>query len=249
MNFRLAEKSDKQQLYRLWESAFGDCESDIDCFFDGVLEFENIAVCHDGGKILSMLSLLPASIVFPNSRNARAYCVYAAATDKRYRKRGIMSRLIDFAAETAANRKADMLFLHPADEMLYSYYEKNGFKRAFYIGDEINFSDIKDGFSYPYVAWDGQIIRLAERFCENRSLLCEYGYADYFHADNGIRINSFFSGNIKALANELSHKTGCKNIYVRLPEDDLSKARPQGMIRCLNNRSFDNNIYLGITLE
>ena len=38
MNFRLAEKSDKQQLYRLWESAFGDCESDIDCFFDGVLE-------------------------------------------------------------------------------------------------------------------------------------------------------------------------------------------------------------------
>ncbi len=249
MDFCLAEKSDKQQLYRLWGSAFGDSRSDIDCFFDGVLDYKNILVCRSGGKIVSMLSLLPAGIVLNNGQGANAYCVYAAATDSEYRNRGIMSRLLDFSADIAAKRNADMLFLHPASEELYTYYEKNGFERAFYLGGEINFTDIKDGFRYPYVAWDERIVRLAADFCENSVFLCRYGYADYSKTENAVRINSFFSADVKSLARELSKKTKCENVFVRLPESDASKALPQGMIRRLNGRAFDNNIYLGITLE
>ena len=249
MNFRNAKKTDKNELYRLWESAFGDSENDIERFFESVISYENVTVCCDGKKIVSMLSLLPARIAFPDAESVNGFCVYAAATDKQYRKRGIMSALLDFSAELAKKRNADMLFLHPANEKLYSYYEKNGFKRAFYLGNEIHLSEIKDGFSYPYVAWNEQVLRLSEYFCEDKTFLCEYGYADYSQENGRIRVNTFLSSDIKSLLGRLSEETGCKDIFVRLPEADLSKAQPQGMIRCLNNKTYDNNIYLGITLE
>lgn len=61
-----------------------------------------------------------------------AYYIYAAATAESYRKQGIMGSLLEFTSALAADRKADYLFLVPATENLFDYYEKFGFYKALY---------------------------------------------------------------------------------------------------------------------
>lgn len=249
MTFRKASDSDKQQIYNLWEEAFGDSETVIDKFFESVLNFDNVILCCDGEKTVSMLSLIPANIVSADGQKADAYCVYAAATDKNYRKRGIMSKLLDFSAELAAERNADFLFLHPANEKLYSYYEKNGFEKAFFLSEQKQLSEIDDNFTYSYVNWGKNILKLNAEFSNNRSFFCEYGYADYSEHDSRIVVNTFFGGNVKALLNALSEYEDNKNVYVSLPSEPAESVCTQGMIRLLSSKKFDECIYLGISLE
>lgn len=249
MNFRKASDSDKQQIYNLWKKTFGDSETVIDRFFESVLAFENVILCCDGEKAVSMLSLMPAKIVSADGQKSDAYCVYAAATDEEYRKRGIMSKLLDFSAELAAERNADFLFLHPANEKLYSYYEKSGFEKAFFLGEQKQLSEIDDDFSYSYVDWDKNILKLNAEFSDNCSFFCEYGYADYSEHDGRIIVNTFFGGNVKALLNALSEYADNKNVYVSLPSEPAESVCSQGMIRRLSGKKFDVCIYLGISLE
>lgn len=245
----MALKSDKQRIYELWSEVFGDSKEVIDRFFDSVISVENIAVCIDGERIVSMLSLIPVKIVTGSSSFLNAFCVYAAATDSEYRKRGIMSRLLSFSSQRAKKRNADLLFLHPASEKLYQYYEKNGFEKAFYLIDKVHYSEISEDFTYSYVAWDKDILKLNSEFSDNLSFFCDCGYADYCKKDGAVTVNTFSGGNVRKLLYALSKETGTENIYVNLPAVSCENALPQGMIKRLNGKIYDNNIYMGITLE
>lgn len=249
MDFRIALKSDKPQIYRLWQEAFGDGKKIIDRFFESIISFDNIAVCADGSKIVAMLSLLPVKIVSKNTEDLTAFCVYAAATDIEYRKKGIMSELISFASALSKKRNADFLFLHPANESLYDYYEKNGFEKAFYVKSKVHFSEISEDISYSYVHWSEVYYKLNSELSDNSAFFCEYGYADYSVCNGEITVNTFSGGNVKELLKELSDKTGSKNIFVSMPADSSTDALPQGMIKRLSDKKIDNNIYMGITLE
>ena len=124
MNIRTANKNDKKQLYRLWNEVFGDSEDVINTFFESVIKAENTVLAEIDGYIISALYLIEAEIV-SNKKAYKAYYVYAAATGKEYRKRGIMAKLLEYADSLADKRKVDYLFLHPASEKLYDYYLKN----------------------------------------------------------------------------------------------------------------------------
>lgn len=149
MNLRIAGKNDKNQLYRLWQEAFGDAEKDIDLFFKSVIKADNTVVGETDGKIVSALYLIEAEIV-RGDNSYPAYYVYAAATDKKFRRQGIMAKLLEYSSELARQRGVDYLFLHPETEKLYGYYAKNGFKTAFYNGCD------NDG----YVKWSEEIKEL-----------------------------------------------------------------------------------------
>ena len=81
------------------------------------------------GKTVSMLFALPCNI-HKGGGLIPAYYIFAAATKKKFRGKGYMSRLIN-------SLKTDrLLFLKPADAPLFKFYEKLGFKRFEISADE-----------------------------------------------------------------------------------------------------------------
>lgn len=247
MEFRLAKGTDKNNLYSLWENTFGDDKDTIDLYFDSIIKLENTVVCVENDTLVSMLYLLPASIKYENEE-LKLYCIYAAATNESFRKQGIMSKLIDYACEIAKQRNIDYVFLRPANEKLFSYYEKCNFKKAFYL-KKVEEKNIPNDYSYSFIAWNEAVIGLNKKFSENKAFICEYGYADYYENNNELFVQCFVSGNIKELLKVLKKENSNKNIYVDLPVEAEADAVAQGMIRKVSGKAFPNCAYMGITLE
>lgn len=131
MKIGFADDKNKNDIYELWESVFGDSKNDIDLFMEESFQNENTLVCYDTEKLVSMLFLLPEEICF-KGKAYPAYYIYAAATKPAYRKQGIMGKMLDFADGVCKNRNIPFLFLVPANDRLFDYYNKFGFRTAIY---------------------------------------------------------------------------------------------------------------------
>ena len=127
-----AEKKNKEtinQLVDLWKTVFGDDEKYIR-LFEPYLENFDVFVVKEDGKIVSAFYLLGAEIK-KDCRVFKGKYLYAAATYEEYRSKGYMSSLINEAVLIYKN-KVDFISLVPADEGLYSYYGRFGFKALMY---------------------------------------------------------------------------------------------------------------------
>lgn len=132
-----ASKEDVPALMKLWKEAFSE-EAFARMFYDmifnsGMCEEVKIIVDRqeNNGKesepeIISMLHYIPCSYENGAVKCNGAY-LYALATDKRYRCRGIMGEMIEYAKKLAVRQKAVFLYLLPAEDRLYGYYERFGF--------------------------------------------------------------------------------------------------------------------------
>ena len=125
-----AERSDYPELKALWKTVFGDSDDVLDAFFENTVKTENIYAFRKDGKIVSAFYLIDASLI-ENNKTFSAKYIYAAATLPEYRKQGIMSEMIKYAADILKIKGTDILFLYPADEKLYDYYGKLGFVSQF----------------------------------------------------------------------------------------------------------------------
>ncbi len=121
---------DYDELISLWQTVFGDNKETIRYFFENAVETGDIFAEKINGRIVSAFYLVNATLITGNNENNVKY-LYAAATLPEYRKQGIMSRMIKYAAEYVKQKNADYIALCPADESLYDYYGKLGFVSAF----------------------------------------------------------------------------------------------------------------------
>lgn len=127
-----------KELSLLWKNVFGDEEGYINLFFESVYKKSKTFAHFEDGKIVSVLYLLCSDIKL-SGEIFNGYYLYAAATDKSFRGRGLMGKLINEAKKYAENSGKAFISLVPANEHLYNYYEKLGFKTAMYKSfDEIN---------------------------------------------------------------------------------------------------------------
>lgn len=129
MQCRLATTEDKTALYALWQNTFGDEPAVIDSFFPCVTP-NDIVVCGENGNPVSALYMPRVELRCGEKTLSAAY-IYAAATDTAYRGRGLMTRLLQFAAENAQRQSLDGLFLVPAEQTLFDYYGARGFVTTF----------------------------------------------------------------------------------------------------------------------
>lgn len=127
---RYSDKSDLKDIISLWKEAFGDTEDEIMFFISNKYKPENTLVYEADGQIVSMLFLLEGEMKINNSRYP-SYYLYAACTLNKYRGKGFMSSLLDFAEKTAYDRGYYYICLLPASKSLYTYYEKYGYKPLF----------------------------------------------------------------------------------------------------------------------
>ena len=117
----------------LWHDVFGDEREFIDLFMTEVYRPENMLVCEEQGRVVSMLHIVEMSTSL-----GRAGYLYAIPTAADYRGRGYASKLIEEALVVMRQRGYDMAMLIPATKDLKGYYARFGFEDEAF---QIDFSD------------------------------------------------------------------------------------------------------------
>lgn len=120
LEMRIAREDDINSLKELYSEVFKEDERALELFFERIFKPEICYIAFDAGELVSMVYLIPSSV---NGHSA-GY-LYAAATKEPYRNLGIMQGLVNYAAATAA---FEMVVTLPAEDSLYDYYKKLGFK-------------------------------------------------------------------------------------------------------------------------
>lgn len=110
-------------LKNLWLDSFGEKSEAVDLFFNQCIDFTTIYTASIEEKTVAMLFLVHSTL---NEKNAHYLC--SAATSSEYRNLGIMGKLIEFALEDSRKNGDVYSLLFPANEKLYSYYERFGYK-------------------------------------------------------------------------------------------------------------------------
>lgn len=277
MEIRLSSPKYKEKMYSLWQSCFGDDGETIDMFFKNSFSYENAVICTDKAEVVSQLFLLPEKLSL-GEKEYFAYYIYAAATAESYRKQGIMGSLLEFASALAADRKADYLFLVPATEKLFDYYEKFGFYKALYAektvfklagGEPLDIkstepSDIKKAAlkrekllkGVNRVVWRENEIKLFSDFLgdDGKIVFGDDFYVSYSPAENGVFVTELLCEGTYENALDVLKKTGENTFFVSVPEEKAAelkncKRTAVGMIKNIKGEKINDSVYTGITLN
>ncbi len=119
------ENIDRESVIKLWVHSFGDPVEYINFFLNECPDYVCIADV-EADDIVSMFFLLEGELAGEKSKY-----LYAACTHTDFRKKGLMSKLINYAISYCKNEGYSSIFLVPANSELYSYYSKFGFIPSF----------------------------------------------------------------------------------------------------------------------
>lgn len=144
------------------------------------------AVCIDrkvDGRPIAMLYLMDCSLTTP-SGSVPYYYLYAACTHPDYRGRGIMGQLLEEAKQAATLAGKQGIFLKPANQPLFGFYEKSEFQPFFKVCKlQTSAADFcsKLDLMYPDDSVDFAPCTMAEWFEKRKQLLPHLTglYADF----------------------------------------------------------------------
>lgn len=157
LNFEKNKSEYIPLLKNLWLDCFEEKSEAVELFFNCCLDFTSIYTASVEDKPVAMLYLVHSTL---NGKKANYLC--CAATSLGYRNLGIMGRLIEYSLEDS-HRNGDVYsLLFPANEKLYGYYKRFGYKplctarKAVFTREELkqfaenNQSNFKIVNSYDY---------------------------------------------------------------------------------------------------
>ena len=122
-----AHISDRQKIFELWSECFADEPEFINRFLDTFFCSEQCYTAKAGNDLAGMLFMLPYRLKNGGETLSAAY-LYAAATAKEQRGKGIFSALHAYAETDLRANGTDCIITVPETESLYSFYAKFGYK-------------------------------------------------------------------------------------------------------------------------
>lgn len=114
----------RTELSGLWQICFHEPRRYPNYFLNNYFRPQDCLVYRVSGQIAAAVYLLPARIA---SEGAQAHYIFAAGTKPPFRSRGFMASLLAYAALYGAKRGDRYSVVLPADQPLYSFYERNGY--------------------------------------------------------------------------------------------------------------------------
>ena len=121
-------------LKALWKEAFGDTDEFIECFFKLGYSQSRALCSTEGDTLTAALYWFDMSCEYKKI----AY-IYGVSTAKNFRGKGISSSLMEEARQLLRAKGYEAITLVPAEEGLFRFYERLGYKTCSYI-DERKFS-------------------------------------------------------------------------------------------------------------
>lgn len=132
LQFRFADFGDLPAISSIWQEAFpSDSFAEITAFLERVELSQECLLAVEEGIPVSMVFLLPARLTVKNCSYPLQY-IYAAATRKTCRGRGIFAELLKHAWDAAIARGQAGSFLRPAQPSLFDYYARLDYAPFFY---------------------------------------------------------------------------------------------------------------------
>ena len=125
-----AEIADKPSLKILWKEAFEDSDGFIDLFFETAFSPDRCRVVRDGDEAVAALYIFDCEAFGKKT----AY-IYAVATRKSHRGRGLCARLMEDTHAYLADVGYSMAVLVPSEPSLFGFYEKLGYKTASFLSE------------------------------------------------------------------------------------------------------------------
>lgn len=129
--FRYTTEKDRPALTKLWQEAFGDEIAYIDAFFETAWAPERSRVAVIDGEIAGMHFWFDCEL----DGQKLAY-LYAVATDKRFRGRGVATKLMEDGEELLEARGYAGAILSPGSESLFRFYADRGYETVGYRSEE-----------------------------------------------------------------------------------------------------------------
>ena len=233
----------KDTLSELWHNVFGDSYSYIELIFNK--DFDDSILCFaelEGDEVVSAFYLLESSLLY-NANTYKGYYLYAAATDKSHRGKGLMAKLIEEAQLYCKENGYDFISLVPSEESLYGYYGRFGFVSAMYsTSQNVSISDSYstiDPMNYYY---------LRKKYCKDHIVFDELAFSYAADCLKAAGYDFCSDGNcilIKNSENEI--------IELLSQDDENCKKHPFGMLYPINHKLKRNwkytDIYMNIALD
>lgn len=183
IDLRPPRPGEESALRALFTEAFGD-EVFTDLFFRTGYSPDRCLTAFDGG-LLAALHWFDCSL-----EGRKAAYVYGIAAFRRCRGQGIGSALIRFAVDHLKARGYDIITLVPAEESLFPYYERFGFRTVSTIRESL----VPAGDPLPirklsvseYAAARRRLLPTNSLLQEGAVLDLLAGYADFYATPNAI---------------------------------------------------------------
>lgn len=257
INFCNPEKSDINSLKELWLLSFDEDKKACDLFFDKCFNAKQTYIAKYGEKIISALYLISASF---NGQKAHYLC--GASTHKDFRKQGIMSKLIKYALEDSAKSGDKYSFLFPANDNLYNYYKKFGYKEncsafisEFMRDDLISLEELRFN-SNNILIQNNDFKKFSAEYYSIYNIK-SVGSNNYFalFEENGNTAEVFYfdfkENNFKNMVNDILQNTKAEHfIFTHNRLFNNAQKIRYGMVKPLKSgQAVPTDIYIGITLN
>lgn len=267
---RFLSEENKEQIKNLWkENFFEDEEKIIEKFLEKVFENEKGVGAFFENKLIGMVLFLNSKIVFKNKKYNSAY-FYAVCTNEKYRKKGVMASLFEFAEENLKKQGVEICFLVPENESLFKMYEKLGYEsKAFYKDNVVsrksfngkntlspitdfcynNYKTLKetDSKKYPLVLWgesEFDFIFNRER-TDVSFMFLKTGYVIYEKREAEVLVHELCGNENDLLKVLFSNERNCERIILRKPTSN--RENKFGMAIGLSEpKLIVDSFYLGI---
>lgn len=129
MNARCASFKDYENLKELWREAFTEEDGFMEAFFrERASDPSNILLLEqkDTGALVSMLFLLPGTLEKAEPASQRqtlsAVNIVGVATFAKFRKKGYMTRLLEYCFRVLRERGVEVAVLKPSSKAFYAQY-------------------------------------------------------------------------------------------------------------------------------
>lgn len=237
VEYKTAGSGDIRELKKLWLSCFEDSRGAAELFFERNKNTYHAYAATADGKIVSALYLIDCKL---GGENAHYLC--GAATLPEYRKRGIMSALIEYSLNDAKSRGDCFSVLLPANAELYRFYSAHGYRTSCAVSvaritreqllvregldlpaDEhqsfdCDFEDLQSGFKKNnFLYWNNNYIRFAIDYyaCYGVKTVYSKNALAIFEEENGV-CNVFYTiyNDIKELKFLLLSNTEAKYFVI-----------------------------------
>ena len=235
-----ADKNDKTQLEKMWQSIFFEDNAVVESFFESIFDTTVTPVIKIDDEIVSSLFLLPCKI-----GNFNGKCVYCAMTKYSYRGKGYMKELLDFSYNYCIENGFPFLFLVPAEKSLFNYYENCGFSKfgisRVHIVDDTT-PKKRDLLKYDCeIEFNNSVLKYWENACTiYGGEVTDFGLI--FDDDKIIIRNA--NGNFEEIP-EKHKKTG----VIIKGNINFGENYTPAMIKTENKEIKNTSCYVGITLE
>jgi GNAT superfamily N-acetyltransferase len=245
----------------LWNKVFGDDEDYIKLFFkDAYYDCECFAEIVDD-EVVSAFYLLGCIIKLDGKIYNGRY-LYAAATLPEYRGKGLMAKLIGEAEAYLKAQNIDFIALVPADDGLYDYYGRFGFKEAMYKYRYTLINQVSTMRSYREITDSDEFVEIRNSLdsdmliyndiCNKYAFDClRFAGTRVFYLKNNayyIEGEELLCSYEETAINLINNLCGESAVYTNLNIDSAEKIR-NGMILSLKVELKFKDIYMNIALD